>query len=70
MRKTVRSGIGIIAVSLFLFSCTTYAVYSQNFLAGKDSVNAAGYDEAQTYSRDAAKDSNVDFYARERSEVC
>ena len=43
MRKTVRSGFGIIIVSLLLLSCTTYAVYSRNFLAGKDLFNAGNY---------------------------
>ncbi len=56
MRKTLRSGIGIIIISLFLLSCTTsYAIYSQNFLAGRDYFNAGKYDEAQKYFQDAAK---------------
>ena len=51
MRKTVRSGFGIIIVSLLLLSCTTYAVYSRNFLAGKDLFNAGNYDEARSIFR-------------------
>ncbi|MBP1749756.1 MAG: hypothetical protein H6Q52_2295 [Deltaproteobacteria bacterium] len=58
MRKTVRSGIGIIIVSLVMFSCTTYAVYSRNFLTGKNLFDAGRYDEAQKYFQDAAKARN------------
>lgn len=56
MWKTLHSGIGIIIiVSVFLLSCTTYAVYSKNFLAGKDYFNAGRYDEARKFFDDAAK---------------
>lgn len=55
MRKTVRSGFGLIAVSFLLLSCTTYAVYSQNLLAGKDLFNAGKYEEAQKSFEEAAK---------------
>ncbi|HOC45408.1 MAG: hypothetical protein PHT96_08995 [Syntrophorhabdaceae bacterium] len=55
MWKTVRSGIGIITISFFLLSCTTYALYSRNFLAGKDLFNAGRYDEAQKCFQDAQR---------------
>ena len=56
MWKTLHSGIGIIIiVSVFLLSCTTYAVYSKNFLAGKNDFNAGRYDEARKFFEDAAK---------------
>lgn len=55
MRKTVRSGSGLIAISFLLLSCTNYAIYSQNLLAGKDLFNAGRYEEAQRSFQQAAK---------------
>ncbi len=55
MRKTIQSGIGIILALFLMSSCTSYAVYSRNYLAGKNLYAAGRYDDAEKSFQEAAK---------------